>query len=82
MDSSRLLLFTSINFTIFFVEVEIKNSLNLQIINEYIQEFQRQYKQTEIQILIKDTNILIEMLETLPQKMPSNPNHLLKIERL
>ncbi|MET4558891.1 hypothetical protein [Lysinibacillus parviboronicapiens] len=66
----------------FFVEVEIKNSLNLQIINEYIQEFQRQYKQTEIQILIKDTNILIEMLETLPQKMPSNPNHLLKIERL
>lgn len=64
----------------FFVEVEINNSLNLQIITEYIQEFQRQYKRTEIQILIKDTNVLLEMLETLPQSL--SPNHLLKIEKL
>ncbi|MGE7091989.1 hypothetical protein ACQKII_11165 [Lysinibacillus sp. NPDC048646] len=64
----------------FFVEVEVKNTLNLQIITEYVSELQRQYKQTEIQILIKDTTIFVEMLENIP--LGISPNHLLKIEKL
>ncbi|KOP80755.1 hypothetical protein AMS59_05160 [Lysinibacillus sp. FJAT-14745] len=64
----------------FFVEVEIKNSVNLKIIIEYIYEFQRQYKQTEIQILIKDTNILA----TIQEKLTNNTltNHTITIQQL
>ncbi|EON70861.1 hypothetical protein [Lysinibacillus sphaericus] len=64
----------------FFVEVEVKNTLNLQIITEYVLELQRQYKYTEIQILIRDTTMLVEMLENFPISLSSN--HLLKIEKL
>ncbi|KOS62946.1 hypothetical protein FJQ98_07745 [Lysinibacillus agricola] len=64
----------------FFVEVEIKNSFNLQIITEYIYEFQRQYKQTEIQILIKDTSILDTIQEMLINNMLSN--HSITIQQL
>lgn len=49
----------------FFVEVEIKNPHNLAIIRDYIFDFQRQYKQTEIQLLIKDAALLATMQELL-----------------
>ncbi|MDM5247241.1 MULTISPECIES: hypothetical protein [unclassified Lysinibacillus] len=64
----------------FFVEVEIKNSVNLKIIIEYIYEFQRQYKQTEIQLLIKDINILA----TIEEKLTNNTltNHTITIQQL
>ncbi|WP_155590473.1 hypothetical protein [Lysinibacillus cavernae] len=51
----------------FFVEVEINNQYNLPIIRDYIFDFQRQYKQTEIQILIKDVTIFATMQEMLSQ---------------
>jgi len=49
----------------FFVEVEIKNQYYLPIIRDYIFDFQRQYKQTEIQLLIKDTAFLAAMQDML-----------------
>lgn len=49
----------------FFVEVEMKHPHNLAIIRDYIFDFQRQYKQTEIQLLIKDTAHLATMQEML-----------------
>ncbi|MFF6015392.1 hypothetical protein [Lysinibacillus fusiformis] len=49
----------------FFVEVEIKSHYNLSIIRDYIFDFQKQYKQTEIQILIKDTAFLAVMQDML-----------------
>ncbi|KUF36727.1 MULTISPECIES: hypothetical protein [Lysinibacillus] len=49
----------------FFVEVEIQNHYNLQIITDYIFDFQKQYKQTEIQLFIKDTALLATMQEML-----------------
>ena len=64
----------------FFVEVEIKSSFNLQIITEYIDEFQRQYKQTEIQILIKDTHILANIQDMLTNNTLTN--HTITIQQL
>ncbi|MGE7952363.1 hypothetical protein [Lysinibacillus sp. RS11] len=64
----------------FFVEVEIKNRVNLQIIIEYIFEFQRQYKQTEIQILIKDTYILTNIQDMLTNNTLTN--HTITIQQV
>ncbi|MEX3744229.1 MULTISPECIES: hypothetical protein [Lysinibacillus] len=64
----------------FFVEVEIKNRVNLQIIIEYIFEFQRQYKQTEIQILIKDTYILANIQDMLTNNTLTN--HTITIQQV
>ncbi|MGG2053806.1 hypothetical protein ABFY48_05330 [Lysinibacillus pakistanensis] len=64
----------------FFVEIEIKNSLNLQIIIDYIFEFQRQYKQTELQILIKDAHILTKINELLTYNVPRQ--HTITIQQL
>lgn len=49
----------------FFVEVEIKNQYNLHIIADYIMDFQRQYKQTEIQLLIRNTATLATLQDML-----------------
>ncbi|MGE7915110.1 hypothetical protein [Lysinibacillus xylanilyticus] len=64
----------------FFVEVEIKNRVNLQIIIEYIFEFQRQYKQTEIQLLIKDTYILANIQDMLTNNTLTN--HTITIQQV
>lgn len=64
----------------FFVEVEIKNHVNLPIITEYIQEFQRQYKYTEMQILIKDKAIFAEMQDMLNDQLLSH--HMVSIHPL
>ncbi|MGE7839312.1 hypothetical protein ACQKNX_00845 [Lysinibacillus sp. NPDC093712] len=61
----------------FFVEVEIKNTVNLPIITQYILEFQRQYKYTEMQILIKDQTIFAEMHNMLTDQLLSN--HIISI---
>ncbi len=65
----------------FFVEVEIKSTHNLQTITEYIFEFQRQYTQTEIEILIiKDTSIFTNMQEMLMNNILTN--HVITIQKL
>jgi len=63
----------------FFVEVEIKNPHHLLKITEYVQEVQKQYSYTEIQIIIKDKNIFMHLQKSLPD---SNDNHILTIEQL
>ncbi|MEY9977529.1 hypothetical protein [Lysinibacillus sp. RC79] len=63
----------------FFVEVEMKEPLHLLKIIEYVQEVQQQYSYTEIQIIIKDRNVLMHLQKILPH---SNANHILTIEQL
>ncbi|MGE8034624.1 hypothetical protein B1B04_07515 [Lysinibacillus sp. KCTC 33748] len=63
----------------FFVEVEIKNPHHLLKITEYVQEVQKQYSYTEIQIIIKDKNNFMHLQKSLPD---SNINHILTIEQL
>ena len=63
----------------FFVEVEIKNPHHLLKITEYVQEVQQQYRYTEIQIVTKDSNMLMHLQKNLPH---SNANHILTIEQL
>ncbi|MEB2301722.1 hypothetical protein LAV72_19135 [Lysinibacillus xylanilyticus] len=63
----------------FFVEVEIKDPHHLLKITEYVQEVQKQYRYTEIQIVIKDKNIFMHLQKSLPH---SNANHILTIEQL
>ena len=64
----------------FFVEVEIKNSDNLSIITQYIHEYQRQYKFTELQIFIKDKAIYTKMQLMLTEQLKRN--HMITIHRL
>ncbi|MFJ3387843.1 hypothetical protein [Lysinibacillus sp. NPDC086135] len=63
----------------FFVEVEIKDTRHLLKITEYVQEVQKQYSYTEIQIIIKDKNIFLHLQKSLPH---SNAKHILTIEQL
>jgi len=63
----------------FFVEVELKNPHHLLKITEYVQEVQKQYSYTEIQIIIKDKNIFTHLQKSLPD---SNTHHILTIEQL
>lgn len=63
----------------FFVEVEIKDPRHLLKITEYVQEVQKQYSYTEIQIIIKDKNIFLHLQKSLPH---SNAKHILTIEQL
>ncbi|TQR35358.1 hypothetical protein C7Y47_08985 [Lysinibacillus sphaericus] len=63
----------------FFVEVEIKDPRHLLKITEYVQEVQKQYSYTEIQIIIKDKNIFLHLQKSLPH---SNTKHILTIEQL
>lgn len=63
----------------FFVEVEMKDPHHLLKITEYIQEVQKQYSYTEIQIIIKDKNILMHLQKILPH---TKANHILTIEQL
>ncbi|ACA39393.1 hypothetical protein ACE1MS_06110 [Lysinibacillus sp. fkY74-1] len=61
----------------FFVEVEINSHYNLSIIRDYITDFQKQYKQTEIQILIKNTAFLAAMQDMLASH--EQPHHAITI---
>ncbi|MEB2281338.1 hypothetical protein LAV73_15250 [Lysinibacillus xylanilyticus] len=63
----------------FFVEVEIKDPHHLLKITEYVQEVQKQYSYTEIQIITKDKNIFLHLQKSLPH---SNAKHILTIEQL
>ncbi|MFJ6207437.1 hypothetical protein [Lysinibacillus sp. NPDC092081] len=63
----------------FFVEVEIKDPRHLLKITEYVQEVQKQYSYTEIQIIIKDKSNFMHLQKSLPH---SNANHILTIEQL